>query len=196
MKSLIDFVKTTLIGGLLVILPVVLLWVLLKQGAAAVGPILQPVLSRLPPDMPFPGVVALAIEALVVILGCFAVGLAFRTPTGRRVTHAVESRVFNHLPGYALLRSFTRGAMGEEDAMQFKVALTEMEGGLVPSFIIEEHPDGRFTVFVPSAPTPTSGAIYIFPREAVHLVDVPFSQAVRCITRLGKGSDRLLRAMR
>lgn len=196
MKALIDFVKTTLIGGLLVILPVVLVWVLLKQGAEAVGPILQPVLSRLPPDIPFPSVVALAIEVLVVVLGCFAVGLAFRTPTGRRVTHAVESRVFTHLPGYALLRSLTRGAMGEEEAVQFKVALTEMEGGLVPSFIIEEHPDGRFTVFVPSAPTPTSGAIYIFPGEAVHLVDVPFSQAVRCITRLGKGSGRLLQAMR
>jgi uncharacterized membrane protein len=49
---------------------------------------------------------------------------------------------------------------------------------------------------VPAAPTPTSGAIYIFPRELVHIVDVPFSQAVACITRLGLGSNKMLQGIR
>lgn len=196
MKRVVDFVKTTLVGGLLVILPVVLIAILIKHGVAAIHPLLDPVISRLPSGMPFPRVVALAIESLVVILGCFVIGLAFSTPMGSRVTGIVESRVFSKFPGYVLLRSLTRGAMGEEEDIHFKVALTEMEGGLVPSFIIEEHPDGRFTVFVPAAPTPTLGAIYIFPRELVHIVDVPFSQAVRCITKLGVGSNRLMQGMR
>jgi len=196
MKNLIDFVKTTLIGGLLIILPVVLIAVLIKHGAAMIHPLLVPVLIRLPSDIPFPRIVALTIESLVVIIGCFVVGLGFSTSLGRRVTNVVESRVFSKFPGYVLLRSLTRGALGEEENIHFKVALSEMEGGLVPSFIIEEHPDGRYTVFVPAAPTPTSGAIYIFPRELVHIVDVPFSQAVACITRLGLGSNKMLQGIR
>jgi uncharacterized membrane protein len=195
MKNIIDFVKTTLIGGLLVILPLVLIAILIKHGAAIIHPLLLPVLSRLPSDIPFPRIVALMIESLVVILVCFAVGLGFSTRLGRRITNVVESRVFSKFPGYVLLRSLTRGVLGQEESIHFKVALSEMEGGLVPSFIIEEHADGRYTVFVPAAPTLTSGAIYIFPREIVHIVDMPFSQAAACITRLGLGSEKLLQGM-
>ena len=194
MKTVIDFVKTTLIGGLLVILPVVAIAVLIKQGVAAIHPLVDPVIARLPSGLPFPGLTALLIESLVVILGCFVVGLGFRTTVGKRITGYFETRVLSKFPGYMLLRNLTRGAMGKDETIHFKVALTEMEGGLVPSFIIEEHPD-RYTVFVPGSPTPTSGTIYIFPREVVHIVDVPFSQAVRCITKLGIGSDKLLEAM-
>ena len=194
MKAIAGFIKTTMVGGLLVILPVTVLLVLVKQGVTAIHPLVDPVITRLPGDMPLPGLVALLIELLVVLLCCFAVGLAFRTRFGRRVVNIVESNVFSRFPGYVLLRSLTRGAMGEEETIHFKVALTEMEGGLVPSFIIEEH-TGHYTVFVPASPTPTSGAIYIFPRAAVHPVDVPFSKAVQCITKLGVGSGRLLQGM-
>jgi uncharacterized membrane protein len=43
---------------------------------------------------------------------------------------------------------------------------------------------------------PTSGSIYIFPREKVHLVDVSFAKAFQSMTKLGAGSNELLRAMR
>ena len=195
MKTIIAFVKTTLIGGLLVILPVVAIVVLIKQGITAIHPLVDPVIARLPSGLPFPGLTAILIELLVVILGCFVVGLAFRTSLGKRITIYVEARVLSKFPGYMLLRSLTRDAMGEDETSQFKVALTEMEGGWVPSFIIEEHPD-HYTVFVPASPTPTSGAIYIFPREVVHIVDVPFAKAVRSITKLGVGSSTLLEGMR
>jgi uncharacterized membrane protein len=195
MKSIVHFIKTTMVGGLLVVLPVTVLIVLAKQGVTAIHPLVDPVIARLPSDMPFPGLLALLLELLVVILCCFVVGLAFSTRPGRRFVNVVESNVFSRFPGYVLLRSLTRGAMGEEETIHFKVALTEMEGGLVPSFIIEEH-TGHYTVFVPASPTPTSGAIYIFPREVVHPVDVPFSKAVQCVTKLGVGSGKLLQGMR
>lgn len=195
MRSVIDFVKTTLIGGLLVILPLVLIAFLIKNGVSAIHPLLAPVISLLPSGIPFPGLVALVLEFLVLIFGCFVIGLAFRTRMGKQVTGIVESRVFNKFPGYVLLRSLTRGVLGDKETIHFKVALTEMEDGLVPSFIIEEHPD-HYTVFVPASPSPTSGAIYIFRREMVHVVDVPISQAIGCITRLGAGSAKLLQGMR
>jgi uncharacterized membrane protein len=77
----------------------------------------------------------------------------------------------------------------------WKPALVEIEEALVPAFIIEELEDGRFTVFVPSVPTPFAGAVYILSRERVHALDVPFTQAIRSISRWGSGSKDLVAAM-
>jgi len=40
------------------------------------------------------------------------------------------------------------------------------------------------------------GTIYILVRERVHLVDAPFMQTVKCVSRFGAGSAELLKAMR
>jgi uncharacterized membrane protein len=78
----------------------------------------------------------------------------------------------------------------------FAAALVELEDALVPAFIVEEHPDGRYTVFVPSVPTPAAGTVYILTPERVHLVDMPFTKAVGVISKWGAGSRDMLAAMR
>jgi hypothetical protein len=56
--------------------------------------------------------------------------------------------------------------------------------------------DGRYTVFVPSVPTPLAGAVYVLAADRVHPVDVPFTQAIRTISRWGSGASDLVAAMR
>jgi uncharacterized membrane protein len=93
------------------------------------------------------------------------------------------------MPGYALFRSLTQRLAGKDDQENvWKPALAEIEEALVPAFIIEELADGRFTVFVPSVPTPFAGAVYILTPERVHPLDVPFTQAIKSISRWGSGS--------
>jgi uncharacterized membrane protein len=77
-----------------------------------------------------------------------------------------------------------------------EAALAEIEEAVVPAFIIEDLDDGRFTVFVPSAPTPLSGSIYILTPEGVHAVDVPFTHAIKSLSRWGSGSKELVAAMK
>ena len=72
----------------------------------------------------------------------------------------------------------------------------EIEDALVPAFIVEEHDDGAYTVFVPSVPTPAAGAIYILPRERVHQVDISFARAAAVITKWGAGTRDLRVAIR
>jgi hypothetical protein len=71
----------------------------------------------------------------------------------------------------------------------------EIEEALVPAFIIEEFEDGRYTVFVPSIPTPLAGAVYILDRKRVHPLDVPFTAALRTISKWGSGSRELVATM-
>jgi uncharacterized membrane protein len=192
MNKVNEFIKTTLIGGLLIVLPIVVIFVLVGRAAATVRTMLEPIMSRLPEAVVLPGLIAL----LIVVAGCFIAGLVVRTGIGQRVNRAIERTVLERIPGYGLLRSITRRVAGAEEGQMFAVALATFEGALVPAFVVEEHDDGRYTVFVPAVPTPGVGALYILPRERVHLVDIPFTRAVSCISQWGAGSRELLRAMR
>ena len=89
----------------------------------------------------------------------------------------------------------TRQLAGQGQESSWQPALAEIEDALVPAFIVEDLDDGRFTVFVPSSPTPLAGAIYILTADRVHPLNVPFTQAVKAITRWGSGSKALVEAM-
>jgi len=119
-----------------------------------------------------------------------------RTQSGRAVRERMEKVFFERLPGYGLLRSLTQRLAGDSDEEAWKPALVEIEEALVPGFIIEELDDGRFTIFVPSVPTPFAGAVYVLSPERVHRLDVPFTQAIQSISRWGSGSKALVAAMR
>src|SRR5262249_12299438 len=126
---------------------------------------------------------------------CILIGVAVGTRGGRVVRERLEKAFFERIPGYALIRSLTQQIAGESRENVWKPALAEIEESLVPSFIIEELKDGRYTVFVPSIPTPLAGAVYVLERKRVHPLDVPFTQALQVVSRWGSGAKDLVAAM-
>ena len=192
MKAVREFVVNALVGGLLVIVPIYLAVLLLLKAMKAVGGLVKPFAMLLPQWLPAENVLSL----LLVLIVCFLIGVAVRTPAGRAIREQIEKSLFERLPGYALFRSLTQRMAGESQENVWKPALVEIEDALVPAFIIEELEDGRFTVFVPSVPTPLAGAVYILSRERVHPLDVPFTQAIQTVSRWGSGSKELVAAMK
>lgn len=192
MKYAREFVTSTVAGGLFVVVPVYLAVVLLLKGMQSVGGLVRPVAVLIPDWLP-----AERLLSLVLVLAvCFLVGMAVRTRSGRAVRERMEMVFLEKLPGYGLLRSLTQRLAGDSEERTWQPALVEIEDALVPAFIIEEFDDGRFTVFVPSVPTPLAGAVYVLRRERVHLLDIPFTQAIRTVSRWGAGSKDLVAAMR
>jgi uncharacterized membrane protein len=191
MKSLAEFAKTTLVGGILVILPIYLSILLMAKALAGILTLLSPVAAQLPDWLPYRQLVTIGIA----IGGCFLVGLAVRTGWGGRAKRSADRILLEKIPGYTLLRGFSGRFAGREEGEAFAVALVEIEEGLVPAFVIEQHEDGRYTVMVPSVPTPMAGSVYILPPERVHLVNVPLATALNVISRWGAGSKDLLQAM-
>jgi hypothetical protein len=109
---------------------------------------------------------------LLVLIVCFLIGVGVHTPLGRATCERIAEALFQRMPGYALFRSLTQRLAGESQGTAWKPALAEIEEALVPAFIIEELDDGRFTVFVPSVPTPLAGAVYILSPDRVHPLNV------------------------
>ena len=191
MKGLAALTKTTLIGGVLVVLPIYLSILLLAKTLSAVVALLSPVTAAIPAGAQFRQVFAI----LIVLAVCFVAGIVVSTGPGLRAKNALERSVLERIPGYALVRGLTERISGDQREGAFRPALAEVEGGLAPAFIIEELDDGRYTVLVPSVPTPAAGSLLILPRERVHPVDVPFTQAVKVISKWGTGAGALARGV-
>ena len=192
-KGLAEFLKTTLIGGLLVVVPTYLTVLLLGKAIGGLMAFLGPIVALLPEGLHhFRRIVAIGL----VVLICFILGLIARTRLGRRAIELFERRVLERLPGFALLRSVVRRVSGSSEDAQFQPVLVEIEEALTPAFIVEELDADRFVVLVPSVPTPAAGSLYILPRERVHWVDASMTEAVAVITRWGAGTSKLVKAMR
>ena len=192
MKQIIQFVAKAFVTGLLILVPLYLSVLLLLKAMQSVAGLARPFANLLPEWMPAEHTLSL----LLVLILCFLIGAAVRTPAGQAIREAIEKSLFERIPGYALFRSLTQRLAGKDEENVWKPALVEIEEALVPAFIIEELADGRFTVFVPSVPTPFAGAVYILTPERVHPLDVPFTLALQSVSRWGSGSKDLVAAMK
>ena len=99
------------------------------------------------------------------------------------------------MPGYTTLRSMAEQMGDLQENHGFKPALVEIEDALAPGFIVEDHTGGKCTVFIPSAPTPMAGNIYLIDSARVYPVDVPVTTMFKCISKWGTGAGDLLAAL-
>jgi uncharacterized membrane protein len=191
MRTIAEFIKTTLIGGIIIVLPVYIAVLLILKALQGLLAAVKPITAAIPGSVEFEEILAILVLAAI----CFIAGLIVRTRAGLREKNAIERRVLQRLPGYTLLRGLAGRVTGQADEPSFAPALAEIEEALVPALIVEKLEDGSYTVLVPSVPTPMAGAIYILPPERVHPVDVPFTVALKVFSKWGTGAGEFVRAM-
>ncbi|MGZ3536595.1 MAG: DUF502 domain-containing protein [Thermodesulfobacteriota bacterium] len=165
MKSIRRYLLGGLVTGFIIIVPLYLSILLLLKAMSSVRGLVKPVALLLPDWLPGEDLIAF----LLLLILCLMVGMIVRTKAGRALRERIERSLFERIPGYALLRSLTQRLVGEDRENVWKPALVEIEEALVPAFIIEEFDDRRYTVFVPSVPTPFAGAVYVLERGCARL---------------------------
>ena len=191
MKQALVFVARSLLTGILIVVPIYLAVLLLLKAMKSVVGLVKPVALLLPESVPAETLLSI----LLVFVFCLLIGMLVRTQIVAVVRERMETTLFERIPGYALIRSLTQQLAGSSQEKVWKPAFVEIEEALVPAFIIEEFDDGRYTVFVPSIPTPLAGAVYILDRKRVHPLDVPFTDALRAISKWGSGSREMVAMM-
>ena len=164
---------------------------LLAKTVAGIFALLSPVTAAIPAGAQLRQILAI----VIVFAVCLVAGLVVRTGPGLWAKNALERSVLEKIPGYALVRGLAERVGGDKGEGAFQPALVEIEDALSPGFIIEELEDGRYTVLVPSVPTPAAGSLFILPRERVHPLNVPFTQAVKVISKWGAGAGELARGV-
>lgn len=82
MKGLVDFFKTTIIGGLLFLVPALILIVVIKHAIELTAKVLVPIEKFLPLKSLGGVAVAHLLAILIILAVCFAAGMAARTRLG------------------------------------------------------------------------------------------------------------------
>ena len=97
----------------------------------------------------------------------------------------------SNLPGYSMIAALSadvRGA-GESD---LTVVVARIEDAWQLALLVERVDATHAAVFVPGAPDPKSGSVYLLTDDRFKAVDVPLRDAMKCIKGLGIGSKALL----
>jgi uncharacterized membrane protein len=187
------FVVTTILGGLVVVLPLSLLGFLIRLLFNFIIGVIQPLSSLLGfSDHVNEWLINLLVLAIILVL-FFLIGLAVRTEIGQRLFQNMEEQWLKPLPFYTIIRE-TVQQLFSKDKMPFsKVALVDPfgSGTLMTGFVTAELPNGFFTVFVPTAPNPTNGFIFHIPPDRITMVDAGTEDAMRSVISLGIGSGKL-----
>lgn len=194
MNRALNFLKTTILGGLFFIVPLVLLILLVKHAVSIAIKVLEPIVKLLPVEKIAGVAVEYLFSVLLLIIICFLAGLALRLGPGRKINEFAERMILRKIPGFGLIKRVIN-EMSDIDSRKsdFQVALAQIEDAWMLSFIVEQLDNGLLVVFVPSAPTPAAGSVYYLTEARVKRLDVPLSTAMQCIVRLGSGSKELLK---
>ena len=197
MKKIKKFIKTTILGGVVVLLPVLLTSFFLNWLFNFITGLINPLTKMVVEKAQLQKFLADVLVVIIIIAICFIVGLVVRTKFGRFFYRQMEKRILKVMPGYTLFRNTIKQFLGQDKAPASRVALVQAFGNstLMTGFVTDEHPDGRYTVFVPSALNPTTGLILHMEKQYVHLVDATVEDTMRSIISCGAGSTQLLEKM-
>ncbi len=193
MRQLIEFIKTTALGGLFVLLPVLLVYLLLAEALEVVVGLATPIANLFPAgtfdQAKFPVVIAL----ILLVGASFLIGLALRSGAGRRLGGWLENATLCRLPGYNALKDLTKGFAGTRQGGAFRPALLFSPGGERElAYVIEDHGDGQVTVLVPWSPASFAGSLKIVDRDRVELLDIDLGEFTKVLSQWGVGVRELL----
>lgn len=194
MKKIKAFLKTTILGGFIVLLPVLLTFLFLRWAVNVITGIIQPLTELFVDKFHLHKTIADILVIFIIILVCFIIGMVVKTKMGKFFYRLIERRILKIAPGYSLFKETIKQFLGQEKTPFSSVALVQIfeNSTMMTGFVTEEHPDGHYTVFVPSGLNPTSGIIYHLEKEYVHLVDASVQDTMRSIISCGAGSEILI----
>jgi uncharacterized membrane protein len=198
MNRIKSLIKTSFLGGLIVILPVAILIFVFKWIFGVVARVIQPLTDLILIKSNLREIVADLLAVAIIITVCFIVGVIVKTQIGRFIHTSLENSILKFAPGYSMIKETIMQFLGRKKTPFSSVALVQVFGNetMLTAFVTDEHSDGSYTVFVPTGPNPTSGNIYHLESRFVHQVDVSVEDAMRSIISCGAGSTRLIDAYR
>ncbi len=192
MSRLFRYLRNTLVGGILVALPVVLFVNLVIWVGEWVGDQATPLARLLADYLDAPLWVGKALGIAIALGVCLALGVFVSNTLGGRIFHWVESRTVGRLPGYKAIKEVVE-YFGKNDRNPFArpVIVRVSEAVTLTGFLADERVDSC-TVFIPTGPNPTTGLILHVPPSAVTRLGAPGAEVLKTIVACGAGAQNVI----
>jgi len=191
MKGIGEFVKATVVGGLVFLVPVVLSVYIVGKALVVAKKLAEPVSSHLPVGTVVGVALVDVIGLAVIMLLCFFAGLLARSKRARAVVNQAEDRFLWKIPAYGMVKGVTE-SLGEAETTAFKPVLARLDDASQIAFEIERLPDGRVVVFMPGAPDAWSGAVMIMTEDRIDPLSISVVTLVQNLRARGRGTGALL----
>lgn len=193
MQQRFNFLKTTLLGGIVFLLPLALLGMVVGKVVEVMNILAETIDQWIPIDS-FLHVIAVNLIALIIVLfACFFAGLATKSIIGKKLFQFLESKL-SILPGYAIFKARLTGNLGSEvDKQAMKPVLVKFQEHSKIGFQVEEITDDKILVFLPGAPDPWSGTLVIVKKSQVNALQLETLEVMAVFERLGRGATQVLK---
>ena len=193
MRQIWDFVKTTVLGGAIFLLPIAAtLLIVVKAGKMAIDAA-TPLAEKLPFSRGEAVLAVYVVGAIALVLVSFAAGVFTRSVRIESKTASfLEDRILNRFPPYVAIRKQTDRLAGIETNEYLKPALVRMHDGWQIGFLVDAFSDGHVAVFLPSAPDPSWGVVQIISSENISPIDGSHGDVIACLEQSGHGLPNLL----
>lgn len=183
--------KTTILGGLLFLVPVAFLAIVVGKAFQLSLLIAKPIDRIIPVDHLI-GVAFVNIIAVLVIIGlCYLAGLAAQRGWMSRRLEALDGMLIDALPSYAVAKGMIGSVAndGQSDKV-LQPVLVRFDDYDQIGFEIERNTE-RAVVFLPGAPSTWSGATILVDPARLTPMQIPTHQAVKLMRVLGRGTLKL-----
>jgi uncharacterized membrane protein len=189
-RKLIDFIGSMVFRGLVLLLPLVIVGLVLAEALSILADAVEPVADLIPVQVVFGTDMTYWVALAILLSACFLLGFLTQTKVGGITNAWLERTIFDRLPGYRLARNLTQGVSGWDENQSSPVALVRLQdgGAEAMALVVERNTDDSYTVFVPLAPTPTLGSIYVVPNERVRMLNIPATSMLNCVMQWGVGT--------
>jgi len=192
MKSILSFIKTTLIGGLFYIIPLVLLIYLIVTVIEIFRRIITPIANKI--DISFFGgeITSRILAALLLLLICFIAGLLAKKKKTSPIKDWVEGNILSNIPGYTLIKGMTDTAAGFNSNNLKEVVLVNIEEVWQIGFLMERIDDDISVVFIPGAPNPMAGDVVLVKKDRLRKLNIDEISVIKIYRKLGIDSKKIL----
>jgi len=191
MNRLLRFIKTTIIGGLIFLVPIILIITVIAKAAQLLLKLSEPISKHIPVENILGLAIIDLISVFIIAIICFLAGLMARYTLLSRTIQRAESKFLWKLPGYAFVKGFTDSFSGDDSTGAMKTVIISLDDSSQVAFEVEKLEDGKSVVYVPGAPNPWAGSVLMVTSDRVKYLHVSMANAIKTFSMLGKGTVEL-----
>lgn len=189
-----EFVRTTVIGGALFLLPIFVVIFVTAKVFGLMGGLTDPLARALGVERIAGIAVTHVITVFALVLLAFAAGLFARTQAGQAALAWIREGVAATFPQFSLLQDVAQRLGNDANAEDIPVVLVPTDAGWTLGLLLEAQGEWH-AVYIPGSPQISSGSVSYAHASQVHRTDLTLKQLWTMLRGRGKGSAEVYRQL-
>ena len=190
-----SFLKSSVLLGLYLLLPVMLLWIGLTEIGGLLAAMATPIADLFPSgtfdQLKAPGIVAL----IIILIASLITGLAAKVPLLRFLGDKLENTTLKKIPMYRALKVMSSSLLDTGSAHVKPGLIKDGSGGGDPCYVMETYADGRAVVLLPWSPASFAGSTRIVQQSDIEILSCSLDEFSRAISQMGVGLGECMKTI-